>query len=223
MDNKDHNHDLRSNNRTGTQHRTSRHDKNSSIDCCNREESCSPNPTKTAATDPPITNLTEARDVKEDVISDRSIELETEGTAESMAKMIEIRNYFDYDLQPRSLYYLDSTFWDPKQRAAEYRWVHNVTMCDILLKADEINTNGNEELRAQRRALVDRVNAILDDLETAKKKFDEQDEKWRKREGKERQEREDKIQQELERATKRWDEQENDIWQKFKRLRRRKE
>ncbi|RWA09193.1 hypothetical protein EKO27_g5902 [Xylaria grammica] len=177
MDTKDHDHNSRSSSRAGTQHRTSAHDENPSIDCCNREESCSPKPTTTAAADPPIIHITEVGDAEEDIIGDRSIELETQSMAESMAKLTKIRNYFDYALELRSRYYLDGRFEDRNQRAAEYRWLRDTVMCDILLKADEINTNGDVKLRAQRKALVDRVNTMLDDLENAKKRFDEQEKK----------------------------------------------
>ncbi|KAI1736140.1 kinase-like domain-containing protein [Xylaria scruposa] len=169
IDTKDHNHNPRSSSRAGTQPKTSRRDENSNIHCCNREESCSPNPATTATADPPTIHDPEGENAKEEGINDRCIEEETK---ESMAKLLEIRHYFDNKVQPRSLYYLNGAIRNRQHRAAEYQWLRNAAMCDILLKADEINTHGNVELRAKKRKLLHRVNAILDDLETATREFD---------------------------------------------------
>ncbi|KAI0525955.1 kinase-like domain-containing protein [Xylaria bambusicola] len=139
MGTENHSHNPRSGSRTGTQHRTSRHDQSPSIHCCIQKESSNLKSTTTAAGVPPIIHFTASGGSDQDSRSSCSVELEIDDAAESMAKLIKIEDYFDYTIQPSSLNFL--------------------------------------ELRARRKALKDRVNVMLNTLETAKKEFDEQEKK----------------------------------------------
>ncbi|KAI3327642.1 kinase-like domain-containing protein [Xylariaceae sp. AK1471] len=169
----------RSRSRTDSRYRTSMHDERPSIACRNRKESSSPKPIITSIAGAPIIHITGAGDAEEDSSSERSIGPQTEDMFETMQKLIETENRFDNDLQPRSSWYLRGFPSDFKQRGAEYRWLTNVAMWDILRKADEIESQGNEKIRTRRKALVDRVNATLDKLELAKPRFDEQEKEQR--------------------------------------------
>ncbi|KAI0535788.1 kinase-like domain-containing protein [Xylaria digitata] len=162
--------------RTDSQYRTSRRDESPSIDYQDQKESCSPNAATTAAAGPPIIRITEAGSVKDDGNIGCSIEPQAGDTYGQMQQLIDIENYFNDNLQPRSLYYLNGALSDSKQREAEFRWLRNITECDILHKADNLESQGNEKFRARRKALIDRVNAMLDELESANRRFIKQEE-----------------------------------------------
>ncbi|KAI0466140.1 kinase-like domain-containing protein [Xylaria cf. heliscus] len=151
-----------------------RTDESLSMAGSNPKESSSPTPVLTAVTDVPFIHVTAVESTKEDSNTERSTKPQTEET-EAMQKLIKIENYFDNTLRPRSSWYLAGMPSDFKHRGHEYRWLTNVTMCDIMLEADQIESRGNEEIRTRRKALINRVNAMLDDLELANRLFESQE------------------------------------------------
>ncbi|KAI1125884.1 kinase-like domain-containing protein [Nemania abortiva] len=160
--------------RTGDQSETNRREESPTTIFRNQQESSSPRPITAIVTDALIIDDVEAGDAKEDGKSEHSIEPQPEELPEGMRKSVEIETYFDKDLQPRSLWYLSGLPSDFTSRRAEYHWLTVVAMNDILLKVDEIEVQGNTEIRTRRKRLVDRVNAMIDELELAKKRFDSQ-------------------------------------------------
>ncbi|KAJ2997854.1 hypothetical protein NUW58_g517 [Xylaria curta] len=65
------------------------------------------------------------------------------------------------------------------QQAFNHEWLMTVNN-DLKVgekdpRADEIESQGNEDIRARRKTLIDQVNVMLDKLESARKRFDEQD------------------------------------------------
>ncbi|KAI0903111.1 kinase-like domain-containing protein [Ustulina deusta] len=168
----DYSYNQRSRGRTDSRYRKSRHDERPRTTYRNQKESRSASPVITAVAGAPVIHVTRAGDAEEDKESELSIESETEDMSEAMQKLIKIEDYFNRDLRPRSQWYLEGLLSDPKQRQVEYRWLTEVITRDVLLKADEIEAQGNEKIRTRRKALIGRVNARLDTLELAKRLFD---------------------------------------------------
>ncbi|KAI0401118.1 hypothetical protein F4802DRAFT_443307 [Xylaria palmicola] len=69
---------------------------------------------------------------------------------------------------------------DPKQRDAEYQWLHDAIMTNILLRVDGIESQGNATIQVKRKSLIYQANMMLNRLVLAKRRFDKQ-EKGRER------------------------------------------
>ncbi|KAI1752059.1 kinase-like domain-containing protein [Xylaria castorea] len=164
-------HNTRSPRKTNNRYGTSRYNERPSMAYQNRRESDSPKPISTHVAGEPIIHTTGAEDAEEDGNVERPIEAQAEDISEAMQTLTKIEEFFNGHLRPRCSWYLINLSLDIKQRRAEYQWLTQVATCDVLLKADEIDSKGNENIRTRRKVLVDGVNEMLDELELAKELF----------------------------------------------------
>ncbi|KAF2968327.1 hypothetical protein GQX73_g5242 [Xylaria multiplex] len=132
--------------------------------------------TTTAVPGPPIIRITEAEGVEEESNIEYYIKPQAGDIFGPMQQLRDIENYFNNNLQPRSLYYLNDAVSNPEWRGAEFRWLRTITERDILFKADNLGSQGDEKFRSRRKALIDRANTMLDELESANRRFIKQEE-----------------------------------------------
>ena len=58
---------------------------------------------------------------------------------------------------------------DPTTRTKEYAKLNEMVLAQIMLKVDEIDTEGNETIRARRKELVNEVQGVLKKLDAVGK------------------------------------------------------
>ncbi|KAG6000651.1 hypothetical protein E4U43_001545 [Claviceps pusilla] len=85
-----------------------------------------------------------------------------------MKRLEELSNDFSQNLQPLCKAYIAAPPRDAKQRHDEHRKLTETVLQNILLKLDEVDTEGITEVRARRKELVRGVQEILKSLDAAK-------------------------------------------------------
>lgn len=79
-----------------------------------------------------------------------------------------LRNKFITEWRPLCEDYMAAPPADPKKRDEEHRKLSESIMAQIILKLDAVETDGNDEIRNRRRAIVKEVEATLRELDVAK-------------------------------------------------------
>lgn len=83
-------------------------------------------------------------------------------------KLDELNDEFTTKWLPMCDQFIASPPTDPKKREDEHRKLSETVLQHILLKTDEVDTEGNQDVRARRKALVKSVQDVLKKLDTAK-------------------------------------------------------
>ncbi|PHH64305.1 hypothetical protein CDD81_4789 [Ophiocordyceps australis] len=91
------------------------------------------------------------------------------GAGSSQLKRIdELSNEFTTKWLPLCDQYILSPPMEPKAREDEHRKLSETLMQNVLLKLDEVQTDGIDEVRRRRKDLVRRIQDVLRDLDVAK-------------------------------------------------------
>ncbi|KAJ2904413.1 BAG family molecular chaperone regulator 1B [Zalerion maritima] len=79
----------------------------------------------------------------------------------AMQKLGEIADYFETEIRPKCDDFVRNPPADRQQREKEHKILEETTMQHVLLKLDEVQTEGDEEVKTTRRQLVKHVQEIL--------------------------------------------------------------
>lgn len=85
-----------------------------------------------------------------------------------MKRLDELSTKFSTELHPLCNAYIAAPPSDPKKRDEEHRKLSETVLQNVLLKLDEVDTEGVAEVRAARKELVRRVQEVLKALDAAK-------------------------------------------------------
>ena len=83
----------------------------------------------------------------------------------AMEKLDNIAQHFETHLLPLCDEFLEHTPADKKKRGDDYRKISETVMQHVLLKLDEVDTGGDDANRARRKALVNKVQEVLKDMD----------------------------------------------------------
>jgi len=83
----------------------------------------------------------------------------------AMNKLDELSSIFHTKFVPQCVQYFTNPPSDPKAKDMEHKKLSETILAQIILKLDEIDTEGNEEARARRKALVKETQAMLNKLD----------------------------------------------------------
>lgn len=86
-----------------------------------------------------------------------------QGTAKE--KLDKIEQHFTTNLLPMCTEFLTHTPADKKRREDDHRKISETVMQHVLLKLDEVDTGGDDANRARRKALVNRVQDVLKQMD----------------------------------------------------------
>lgn len=79
----------------------------------------------------------------------------------AMKKLTELEEHFNAHLKPLFEDFAASPPADQQKREEEHKRLEEITMQQVLLKCDEVETDGDEEIRMRRKALVRYVQEYL--------------------------------------------------------------
>lgn len=82
-----------------------------------------------------------------------------------MAKLNSIGMHFTTKLLPLCSQFIANPPADPKKREDEHRRISETVMQQVILKLDEVDTQGEEEARARRKELVRHVQSVLKEMD----------------------------------------------------------
>ncbi|CAK7233267.1 hypothetical protein SBRCBS47491_008550 [Sporothrix bragantina] len=83
----------------------------------------------------------------------------------AMEKLNNIAQHFDTKLLPLCDEFLEHTPAEKKKREDDYRKISETVMQHVLLKLDEVDTGGDDANRARRKALVNKVQDVLKQMD----------------------------------------------------------
>ncbi|KAI1178842.1 kinase-like domain-containing protein [Nemania sp. FL0916] len=141
-----------------------------------REDCDKVRPIKTADSDAATVSSIGTRDTGRDGDVEPPDGSKTEVISESMQWLIRIESRY-ISLKSRAEWYFRNYQGTCEQEKIEYRWLTIEAYNNILFEADEIQLQGNEELRSRRKRLVSGVIEMIGQLEERKKKYDEEKKK----------------------------------------------
>ena len=72
-----------------------------------------------------------------------------------------LEKYFDEVIEPLCLDYIEAPPVEQRARDFEHRRINETTMQQLMLKADEIDVEGDEYVRQRRRALIGKIEQLL--------------------------------------------------------------
>lgn len=83
-----------------------------------------------------------------------------------LSQLETIRNHFDAELAPLCRSFMADPPRDPKKCEDEHRKISETVLQHVILKLDEVDTGGDPDIRAKRKALVNYVQGMLNDMDT---------------------------------------------------------
>lgn len=83
-------------------------------------------------------------------------------------KLEEISDHFEKELLPKFEEFIENPPADKQKRTEEHKRLEEITMQQVLLKLDEVETGGDEEVRACRKDLVKYVQSVLKQIDDLK-------------------------------------------------------
>ena len=87
-----------------------------------------------------------------------------------MDKLEDLSSTFHTKFVPQCIQFTNHPPNDPKAKDMEYKKLSESILAQIILKLDEVQTEGDEEARARRKALVRETQAMLTSLDAVMKK-----------------------------------------------------
>lgn len=83
----------------------------------------------------------------------------------AIAQLDTIRNHFDSELAPLCRAFVTDPPRDAKKCEDEHRKISETVLQHVILKLDEVDTGGDPDIRAKRKALVNYVQGLLNDMD----------------------------------------------------------
>ena len=91
------------------------------------------------------------------------------GPKTPMEKLEEVASTFHTKFLPLCTQFMSNPPSDPKVREQEHTKLSETILSQIIFKLDEISTEGNEEIRNRRRALVQETQSVLSGIDAVQK------------------------------------------------------